>query len=175
MSRTWLAVSLGLTALVAAVASACAPAPERTPTPAPGAPTVGEPKTGGTLRVIHKGSTDSVAVDPTGWDPHKAAALATHIALNMTQSKLFQFPQGPEYSDVDYTIMGDLVKSWEYTSPTRLVMRLQEGVRFHNRPPVNGRELVSEDIKFTFERLKKVATFAAYLYDDVQTIDTPDK
>src|SRR3990172_1416344 len=161
--RVWLLALAFATVTVVMAAVSCAPAPQATPTAAPGGE---EPKYGGTLRSFFAGTYYAAgrAVDPTGWDPHKAAAAGTHLALNMTQSKLFQFPQGLQVNPDDYTPMGDLVKSWEYTTPTRLVMRLHEEVRFHNKPPVNGRELTSEDVKFTFERLKKVATFTAYLY-----------
>ena len=33
------------------------------------------------------------------------------------------------------------------------MFKLRRGVRFHAKPPVNGRELTAEDVKFTFERM----------------------
>jgi peptide/nickel transport system substrate-binding protein len=35
---------------------------------------------------------------------------------------------------------------------TTYIFHLREGVKWHNKPPVNGRELVAEDVKFTFDR-----------------------
>ena len=175
MSRHWRLILLCVVVSAAALAAACAPSPQATPTP--GVAPSEEPKYGGALRVVHSGGRTSAGaiIDPPGWDPHKSAAAGTQYALNMVHSKLLQFPKGPQVKASDYSLVGDLAKNWEYTTPTRLVMRLHEGVRFHDRPPVNGRELTSEDVKFTFERLKKVATFTAYLYEEVQAIDTPDK
>src|SRR3989304_5607494 len=175
MAGRWLiAAWLGLLAMVGALAFACAPAPVATPTPgAP--PPAGEPKYGGSLRLIHTGGLGTVAVDPPGFDPHKIAALSTHYAVGMVYSKLWRFGEGPQYDFNDYRTFPDLAEKWEYTNPTTLVVKLRQGVRFQNKPPVNGRELTSEDVKFTFERFKKVATYGAYLIDAVDSIDTPDK
>ena len=35
---------------------------------------------------------------------------------------------------------------------TTYLFHLRQGVHWHNTPPVNGRELVAEDVKFTFDR-----------------------
>lgn len=35
------------------------------------------------------------------------------------------------------------------------VFRLQPGIKFHNKPPVNGRELVAEDVIYSLERARK--------------------
>jgi len=42
----------------------------------------------------------------------------------------------------------------EWTSPTTLVFTLRRGVRFHNKPPVNGREVTAEDVKYSLERFR---------------------
>ena len=49
-------------------------------------------------------------------------------------------------------IEGDLAESWQQTSDTTYVFKLRKGVQFHAKPPVNGRELTAEDVRYTFER-----------------------
>jgi peptide/nickel transport system substrate-binding protein len=51
-----------------------------------------------------------------------------------------------------FPIEGDLAESWAQTSDTTYVFRLRRGVRWHPKPPVNGRELTAEDVKYTYER-----------------------
>src|SRR5216684_4128030 len=49
-------------------------------------------------------------------------------------------------------IENDLAESWERQGDTVYVFKLKKGVRWHNKPPVNGRELTAEDVKYTYER-----------------------
>ena len=44
-------------------------------------------------------------------------------------------------------------ESWAYTDPTTIDIKLRQGVKFHDRPPVNGRELVADDVVFSFKRM----------------------
>jgi peptide/nickel transport system substrate-binding protein len=57
--------------------------------------------------------------------------------------------------------------------------KLHQGVKFQNLDPVNGRELTSEDVKFSMERqmTDEAGKFQhAYFYrGKVQSIETPDK
>src|SRR5262249_33367366 len=39
---------------------------------------------------------------------------------------------------------------------TTYIFHLRQGVKWHNKPPVNGRELVAEDVKFSFDRFLTV-------------------
>ncbi len=60
----------------------------------------------------------------------------------------FVTPQPP----LEYTT-GALAESWE-VSPDGLTFtfHLRKGIRWQNKPPVNGRELVASDIKYCFDR-----------------------
>ena len=48
----------------------------------------------------------------------------------------------------------DLCESWTQIDPVTYEFKLRQGVRWHNVPPVNGRELVADDVKYTLERLQ---------------------
>jgi peptide/nickel transport system substrate-binding protein len=46
-----------------------------------------------------------------------------------------------------------LAEGWRWLDSTTLEFSLKKGVRFHNKPPVNGRELVADDLIFSYQRL----------------------
>jgi peptide/nickel transport system substrate-binding protein len=50
-------------------------------------------------------------------------------------------------------IKGLLAESWEFTKPGTLVFHLRKGIHWQNKPPVNEREFVAEDVVFHFNRL----------------------
>jgi peptide/nickel transport system substrate-binding protein len=51
-----------------------------------------------------------------------------------------------------------LAESWEITSPSSIEFKIRPGIRWHDKPPVNGRELVAQDIVWAFERLLNIPT-----------------
>jgi peptide/nickel transport system substrate-binding protein len=53
-----------------------------------------------------------------------------------------------------------LATSWEMVNPSTWIFKLRQGVRFHNRPPVNGREMTAEDVKYSYELLKDKVQYA---------------
>jgi peptide/nickel transport system substrate-binding protein len=68
----------------------------------------------------------------------------------------------------------DLAEKWQYTSPTTIVFTLRKGVRFHRKPPVNGREVTAEDVKYSLERFRARSPFRARL-EAMQSIDVLDR
>jgi peptide/nickel transport system substrate-binding protein len=102
------------------------------------------PKRGGTLSLR--------LWDPPFWDPHLTISYKTHIALTFTHSRLLKHKAGPSVQPGTFPIEGDLAESWSQPSETTYLFKLRKGVRWHNKPPVNGRELTAEDVKYTFDR-----------------------
>jgi peptide/nickel transport system substrate-binding protein len=51
-----------------------------------------------------------------------------------------------------FIVEPDLAERWESPDDTTYIFYLRHGVKWHNKPPVNGRELVAEDVKFSFDR-----------------------
>ena len=76
-------------------------------------------------------------------------------------------------------ILPDLAESWEQKDDLTYVFRLRQGVKFHNVPPVNGRELTSEDVKYSIERqmTNQPGKFqhAYFFLGKLASIETPDK
>jgi len=125
----------------------------------------GEAKRGGTL-VVRSGPI-------RGIDPHMETWATTLQVVHQTYNALLKFNH-------DGTkILPDLAETWEQKNDITYVFRLRQGVKFHNVPPVNGRELTSEDVKYSLERqmTNQPGKFqhAYFFLDKLAGIETPDK
>ena len=70
-------------------------------------------------------------------------------------------------------IMPDLAESWE-TSPDglQITLKLRQGVKFHNKPPVNGRALGMDDVVFSWERFTQKGSARSSIVNSVSA-DAP--
>ncbi len=50
----------------------------------------------------------------------------------------------------DEFLVGYAASSWEQPDLTHLVFHIRKGVRFQDKPPLNGREMTAEDVVFSF-------------------------
>jgi peptide/nickel transport system substrate-binding protein len=165
-----------LTAVVlVALLSACAPPPSKeaaappaqpapasgqaglpVPVQAPAAPSAGKP--GGTLRVGGERSMEDL-------DPHTVRVGWEISVMQNVYSGLVR--PGP-----DLLPQPDLATRWEYRDPQTLELTLRQGAKFHN-----GREVVAEDVKYSFERILDpniAAPYASYL-ESVGAIEAPER
>ena len=108
----------------------------------------GTPKRGGILRAR--------GWDPPHFDPHLTRAFMTHTALSFVYNKLLRHKVGPDVPPGTFIVEPDLAERWESPDDTTYIFHLRQGVKWHNKPPVNGRELVAEDVKFSFDRFLTV-------------------
>ena len=69
--------------------------------------------------------------------------------------------------------MPDLAERWEYTDEKTVVFYLRKGVKFHNKPPVNGREVKAQDVKYSLERFATKSGFRAR-FDDIDRVEVVD-
>jgi peptide/nickel transport system substrate-binding protein len=108
-----------------------------------------------------------------GLDPHFETWETTLQVVHQTYNALIKFNH-------DGTkILPDLAEGWEQTDELTYVFRLRRGVRFHDVPPVNGRELTSADVKYSIERqmTDQPGKFqhAYFFLGKLASIDTPDR
>ena len=103
------------------------------------------PKKGGVLRLTFQ-------ADPLHFDPHQTISFVTMVPLSFVYSRLVKVKAGPSVKPMTYPIEPDLAESWTQTNDTTYVFKLKKGVRWHPRPPVNGRELTAADVKYTYDR-----------------------
>src|SRR5438874_424908 len=70
---------------------------------------------------------------------------------------------------------GGLAASWEGSADfTTWTFKLRQGVKWHNVPPLNGRELVADDIKYCYEAYAQEGV-QAFTFQDIDGMETPDK
>jgi peptide/nickel transport system substrate-binding protein len=96
------------------------------------------------------------ATEPPTLDIHVAGA-PLNTPVTMVYSNLFLAEPGYLGKRPDLrNFLPDLAASWE-VSPDHLqiTFKIRQGVRFHNKPPVNGRAMEPDDILFSWERFVK--------------------
>lgn len=103
------------------------------------------PKRGGVFQIRHH-------VQPVHFDPHQTIAFPTMMALSYCMSRLVKVKAGPSVVPGTQPVEADLAESWTQTNDTTYVFKLKKGVRWHPKPPVNGRELTADDVKYTYDR-----------------------
>src|SRR5437867_1939630 len=125
-----------------------------------------QPRRGGILRVR--------GYDPPHFDPHLTLNFKTNTTLSFVYSKLVRHKVGVPPGT--FTVEPDLAERWEELDDTTVVFHLRRGVRWHNKPPVNGRELTAEDVKFTFDRfLTEQANPLKYMLDPIDRVEVVDR
>ena len=124
---------------------------------------------GGVLRLTFQ-------VDPIGFDPHQTISFATMVPLSFVYSRLVKVKAGPSVKPMTYPLEPDLAESWTQPNDTTYIFKLKKGVRWHPKPPVNGRELTADDVKYTYERfLTLKGNPNRPVLESVERIDVLDK
>ena len=109
------------------------------------------PEYGGTI-------TFGTALEPPNSDPGQGhpgvpSWMFTLEKLGMAdwaldrQRNALQSPYSP-----DFAITGLLAESWDWTDPVTLTVRIHSGVHWHDKAPMNGRELTAKDVEYNWHR-----------------------
>jgi peptide/nickel transport system substrate-binding protein len=126
------------------------------------------PKRGGTLSLR--------LWDPPHFDPDLIVSYKTHVLYSFTHSRLVKHRAGPSVQPGTFSIEGDLAESWTQPNDTTYVFRLRRGVRWQPKPPVNGRELVADDVVYSVERFRSVKGNAnASMLNAVDKVEALDR
>lgn len=112
---------------------------------------------------------------PRFLDPDMVASPEEYNIMNNTYSTLLRWNK--DVNDIEL----DLAESWRKQDDLTYIFTLRKGVRFHNIPPVNGREVTSEDVKYSIERAggmygdKTLFINRSDFEGKIASIATPDK
>src|SRR5207245_5809683 len=113
----------------------------------------------------------------TGFDPHLFSnhhRISTNLSL--THSRLVKVKAGPSVVPGTLPVEPDLAESWSQPNDRAYVFKLRKGVRWHSKPPVNGRELTADDVKYTYDRfLATKGNPNRALLEIVDKVEAPDK
>jgi len=135
----------------------------------PGPAEAQTPKRGGRFRLRSH-------VAPVHFDPHQTIAFSTMLPLSFAYSRLVKVKAGSAVVPGTQPIEGDLAESWERQGDNVYVFKLRKGVRWHNKPPVNGRELTAEDVRYTYDRFLTIKGNAnKAILEMVDKVEAPDK
>jgi len=120
------------------------------------------------------GAFNFTSLDPPHLDISQVTSCTVYNINDMVYNKLTRAKIGPLADPFRVQIEGDLAKSWEMAKDgMSYTFHLNQGVKWQNLPPVNGREFVADDVKFAYDDYK--SGLQADTVENIAKIDTPDK
>jgi peptide/nickel transport system substrate-binding protein len=125
-------------------------------------------QTGGTVRLGIAG--DLPVADPL------APGTLNQVLCGLIYNRLLRPRAGSSVPYDSGDVIEDLAEKWEQTDEVTHVFYLRRGVHWHDLPPVAGRELTSEDVKATLERLAALRGNApSPALAAIERVDLPDR
>ena len=110
------------------------------------------------------------------WDVHLSPShVLAAWGPGIVYSRLLRFRSGPEVGVPSTATECDLCESWEQVDSTTYLFRLREGVLWHDVPPVDGRELVAQDVLFSLRRQLTPSYPNAGLLDSILSMKAEDR
>jgi len=119
---------------------------------APGAAST-TPKPGGSLKVW-------VTADPTTWDGSDGVSSVSDRWKARAYESVLAYKYGPDVKYPELILQPGLAEKWEISPDGKVyTFTVRKGVKFQNLPPVNGREITAEDLKFSWEYTSRTGEF----------------
>ena len=119
-------------------------------------PSTGEmvtaPEYGGTLT---QATASNVKVFDTflAWPPYNVSRVVVEKLGSVDWAiDRDEYPIKGGYILPLHVIEGALAESWEQLDPLTYIFHIREGVHWHKKAPMNGRELTAEDVEYNFHR-----------------------
>ena len=119
------------------------------------------PEYGGTLTWATRNFPESTDVwSAGGWAPHFISSVIERMTI--ADWALPREKHGT--MNWDYTgpemYRGGLAESWSMADDTTFIWNIRQGVNWHDKPPVNGREFDAHDVVWNFHRYFGLGDFA---------------
>lgn len=182
-ARLWQRVVTLLMATLLLVLLGCGPAQTQPPTapttaPAPAAvvpqPTTAAPpaavvppptavpagpKKGGSI-TIH-----AWTADPPDLDPYLNTSFRSQEFAGLFYSRLLKFDTGPTIKPNSFIPIPDLAEALPEVSKDGLTytFKIRKNAKWHNKPPMNGRNVTADDVVYSWDRFQKVGVQKAVL------------
>jgi peptide/nickel transport system substrate-binding protein len=126
-----------------------------------------QPRRGGVLK--------QVGLEPPTFDIHGSVSYQTQLISSFVHRTLFKYVNGAKSGPSDFTRVPDLAQNADVSQDGKTyTIALRRGVRWDAKPPLNGREFVAADVKYSMERALKMSGYANLL-GRVEAIETPDR
>ncbi|MCX6022911.1 MAG: ABC transporter substrate-binding protein, partial [Chloroflexi bacterium] len=123
------------------------------------------PEYGGTFHVY--------AYDWPHLDVHQSLTAGLHGVAAMPYRYLLRFETGPSVNGLK--IIPSMAVRWESPDPKTYIFHLRKGVKWHNMPPVNGREFTADDVIYNVNRISTPGWISAPLLEDIAKTEALDK
>ena len=119
-------------------------------------PTTGKvvvaPQYGGTITIGRGDEPDGPDAVVSGpWATAYVSGVSEKLAIAdwATPRDKFDF----QFLNVPTNTRGALAESWSQPDPRTYIVNVRQGVRWHDKPPMNGRELTAQDVEFNYHRI----------------------
>ena len=144
-----------------------------------------KPKYGGMHIVAMSSDVQGFDEGYTGW----GQAVCTTLHITNEELLTGDWTKGPIGTSeaswlanefFDRLSVGCLAESWEIPDDQTVIYHIRQGVHWHDKPPVNGRELTADDVVFSLTRLFQIPgsySYGVYAPEvrDAVSITAPDK
>ena len=156
--RTCLAVLCGLA--LTATGLGASPAAEEASAAAMEKEMVLDPTTGKMVSAPEYGGTltwgDALGAphcDPHihGWGPRAITLVGEKLGLGNWGADRAEISFADPYTPLRF-VTGALAESWEMADPLTYLFHIREGVRWHDKAPMNGREFTAQDVVYNLHR-----------------------
>ena len=182
-------MSIGIVGLSACTSSTATPLPTPTamPTAAPSPIPTASPTPTTSIGPIPSPTTEvasrspdgiivlGVPTGPTHLDVHQEVTEGlTSVGPGIAYSRLLRLKSGPGVILPSLEVECDLCRRWDHPEPLTYTFHLEEGVRWHNLSPVDGRLLTAQDVAFSLERIQTPGSPGAALLNAIASVEAPD-
>ena len=126
-----------------------------------------EPIPGGTLTMT--------GYDPGTYDTSQFNSWEGAATKSFTHNKLITYHICDPYDSSDLSPYPDLAESWEISEDAlTITFHLRQGVTWQDIPPLNGRELVADDVVFSYNRYMAKGSPHADILAFIDSVEAPD-
>ena len=111
------------------------------------------PEYGGTLTI--PGKNEILDQDPSiggHWAAFQISMVQEKLAILDWATPRDVYPMTFYYQPFEH-LTGWLAESWSNPDPKTFIVKIKQGVKWHNKAPVDGRELTAEDVAWTYRRI----------------------
>ena len=119
-------------------------------------PTTGEvvvaPQYGGSLTFATMLEPPSADTGVYGSAGLAIAGVAERLLIPNWAVDRDEYAFSSQYIPAEFAV-GQLAESWEQPDPLTYVFQIRQGVHWHDKPPMNGRELTADDIEYNYHRI----------------------
>jgi|GEM_PF-255740 len=114
--------------------------------------------------------------DPPSLDPYHTTSYLMNRTSATTYDGLVRFNEKAGVDPYNNPMIGGLAESWEVSDDfLTYTFHLRKGVKFHNLPPVNGREFDAEDVKATLALYMDPGSIIKSSYVAVDRVEVIDR